>query len=285
MRQLTYSETELQELYELLKKQIAANPGEDSVKITLPTANKRVVLNFTGLAWLKMRQLVGSCNIEIAWHGIVTVNEDHSVFTVHDILVYPQKIAAATVEIDEPEYNIWHQALDNDTYNTLHLQGHSHVNFGATPSGRDSSTYAELMQYVKPDGFYVFLINNKANALWCKIVDRGGNAVYYTKDIDVLIEGVDLKQWYKDIEKTQLHMVQTVTPTYHYVPQSSLFDQQHPRVPAIPIGFNDTPPDPTDPEDPMYDPFYVADSEQDYKQDKAQRHTNKNKTKKEKKGK
>ena len=282
MRQLTYSETELQELYELLKKQIAANPGEDSVKITLPTANKRVVLNFTGLAWLKMRQLVGSCNIEIAWHGIVTVNEDRSVFTVHDILVYPQKIAAATVEIDEPEYNIWHQALDNDTYNTLHLQGHSHANFGVTPSGQDRNTYAELMQYVKPDGFYVFLINNKANALWCKIVDRGGNAVYYTKDIDVLIEGVDLKQWYKDIEKTQLHTVQTVTPAYSHVSQSSLFDQQHPRVSATPIGFNDTPPDPTDPEDPMYDPFYVADSEQDYKQDKAQRHAN---NKKEKKGK
>lgn len=279
MRKIKYTEEDLQTVFAEIKRKIETNTTDNSIKIDLPNANKKVGLNFTGLAWLKMRQLVNSCPIEIAWHGLVSVNADRSVFTVRDILVYPQKIAAATVDIDEKQYEGWHQALNNTDYNSIRMQGHSHVDFSTSPSGRDTNTYAELMQYVKEDSFYIFLINNKKNNIWCQIIDRRGNAIYDTRDVVITIDGTDLGAWYKQVYAMQISTVTYVTPTYRapgaaipdYMKQATWAKQSTLR------GFDETPPDPTDPTDPAYDPFYAAGSFGEYEKDKKKRKSHKGK--------
>lgn len=279
MRKIKYTEEDLQTVFAEIKRKLEANTIDNSVKIDLPDANKKVCLNFTGLAWLKMRQLVNNCAVEIAWHGLISVNEDRSIFTVRDILVYPQKIAAATVDIDEKQYEIWHQALSNTDYNSIRMQGHSHVDFSTSPSGRDTNTYTELMQYVKEDGFYIFLINNKKNNIWCRIIDRGGNAIYDTKDIVITIDGTDLDAWYKQIYAMQISTVTYATPTYR-APGAAIPDYTKPATwdrQSTLSGFNETPPDPTDPTDPAYDPFYAAGCQEEYEKDKEKRRNHKGK--------
>lgn len=289
MRKIKYTEEDYQAMYEAIKQKVEANTVDSSVKIDLPGADQKACLNFTGLAWLKMRQLVCNCSIEIAWHGLMTVNEDRTIFTVRDILVYPQKITAATVDIDEKQYETWHQALNNADYNSIKMQGHSHVNFSTNPSGRDTSTYAELMQYVKPDSFYVFLINNKENKLWCRIIDRGGNAIYETKDIVVTIDGVDLEGWYKQVYAMQISTVSTITPTYcaTRAPSAAIPSytrREHWDWQSTLRGFDETPPDPTDPTDPAYDPFYAAGCQEEYEKDKEKRRHEQGKNKNKGKG-
>lgn len=157
-----------------------------------------IKLDFTAMAWLKMWTLISNCKTECAWHGVVEASEDRTYFIVKDILVYPQVLTGATVEQDDTDdkYDKWHNALDNKTYNNLRLQGHSHVNFAATPSGRDDKTYENILNNLREDSYYIFMIANKKGMMWVNIYNLKQNAIFDEDDIDITVDGVDTDEWY-----------------------------------------------------------------------------------------
>ena len=124
-------------------------------KTTLPARLQRATVILSAKAYLKMKQLVASSNKELAWHGLVT-KRPNSLFIVSDILCYPQKATAATVESNDDAYPQWLMSLSDTEINTLRFQGHSHVNFGVTPSATDTQNWDTFLNNIGPKDFYIF---------------------------------------------------------------------------------------------------------------------------------
>lgn len=179
-----------------------------------------IVIDFSGLAYAKQLTLVQECKSEIAWHGIVRTNAERTVFAIDDILVYPQTVTGATVVTDEVKYESWKAVLDNDTFNKLRFQAHSHVHMGITPSGVDRNLYNNILQCLGNESFYIFMIVNKSNQMHIELYDLKRNAIYSGTDIVVSVEGEELDSWYIDVyeknilTKTYAPINPTYTPPY-----------------------------------------------------------------------
>ena len=169
---------------------------------TLEKPEANAVVNFSAMAWLKMRTQVQNSKEECAWHGIVETNEERTIFNILDILVYPQRINGVTVEDDDPKYEVWHQGLNTYTYNHLRMQGHSHIEMHASPSGRDNETYNDMLQSLSTNGYYIFMIANKQGNMWFNIYDLANNRIWENTDIDVRVENTDLYGWFKEMSDT-----------------------------------------------------------------------------------
>lgn len=147
----------------------------------------RPQLYIDGHAYLKMMLYVRDTSTEIAWHGTVERDKENNTYTITNVFLYPQKLAAATVQTDQEKYNDWMENLDDDTFNSLRFQGHSHVNFGATPSPTDLAYYNDMLQILGKNDFYIFMIMNKSGDTTFLIYDLATNTIYETADIDVHI--------------------------------------------------------------------------------------------------
>lgn len=219
MKPIILDEQTITNILEDIKERLSSQRNYNEVKYQytprttrLPT-DQKIKIIFTPLAWIKMYTLVERCATECAWHGIVTTNETRTEFTIHDIVTYPQKITAATVDIDDEEYEAWHQALNDEHYNNLRLQGHSHVNFGCTPSGTDTALYKEMLQALQADSFYIFMITNKKYQSWWNIYDLANNVIYDCNDIELSIENFNPEDWYTDQTKN-FNKKSHTTPTH-----------------------------------------------------------------------
>jgi hypothetical protein len=156
-----------------------------------------ITVDFSAMAYLKQHMLVAQHREEIAWHGIVRVSEDRKFFRIEDILVYPQSVTGATVTVDEKAYQVWKNALNDDQYNNLRYQAHSHVNMGTTPSGVDTTLYDGILSTLGAQSYYIFLIINKSGQFWINIYDIANNAIYEKQDVSITIDGIDIDTWYK----------------------------------------------------------------------------------------
>lgn len=152
----------------------------------------RATLYFTAAAYMKMQYLIAVFDTEAAWHGVVKrVNDGESTFVVTDILVYPQEVTGATVTTDQIKYQEWLYDLDDDVFNSLRFQGHSHVNMGVTPSPVDIDNQTSILSQIEDDMFQIFVIWNKKNDRTIKIVDKAMNTIFDTSDVDVKILAED----------------------------------------------------------------------------------------------
>jgi hypothetical protein len=206
---------------------------------------KPAKLVFSPLAFAKMTALIQRTSTEVAWHGTATRDsQTPSLFYISDILVYPQVVSGATVRVDSNKYASWLSTLDNDTFNALRFQGHSHVNMGVTPSGTDLQHQADLLEETPDNSFYIFLICNKSFAYNCKIFDMPSNILYEDKDIEILIgdETLDIESFYNastklfgampEIDKAKKHrgrygetqFDEQIYGSLGYTSQSSLYD-------------------------------------------------------------
>lgn len=131
-------------------------------------------VRFSDLATNKMQALVGEYNKELAWHGIV--HKDEEGFLVTDVIVYPQVTTATTVDADEDKYAMWVATLEDEQFNGLRLQGHSHVNMACFPSGTDEDYYKDLVKQVQD--YYIVVILNKKNDLFVRYYDIENNLIY-----------------------------------------------------------------------------------------------------------
>lgn len=181
-----------QQILEEFKKALEGLVMEDgkiSFTQSFNSTDRKATLFFTETAWHKMQTLIREFDKEVAWHGIAKRLEtpDKDEYLIEDILVYPQEVTSATVNTDQQEYEKWLMELDDDTFNNLRMQGHSHVNMSTSPSGVDLTHQKEILQRLDEDMFYIFLIWNKKNDKTIKIYDFAKNVLFETTDITVKV--------------------------------------------------------------------------------------------------
>jgi len=147
----------------------------------------KATLWFTERAWLKMWALVRNFNEEVAWHGVVSRSEKENEYVVTDIVVYPQTVSGASVEMDVDEYGKWMEWLsanfEDKRFNHLHLQGHSHVNMGVFPSETDLKHQEDIVVTLRKNSFYIFVIWNKRNSHNIRIFDKENNIFFDNEDV------------------------------------------------------------------------------------------------------
>lgn len=155
---------------------------------------RRATLYFDPGAWIKMDALVRKFDDEVAWHGVAFRGDDPKTdeYFIQDIIVYPQEVTGATVNTDQAEYENWLMSLEDDVFNNVRMQGHSHVNMGVTPSGVDTTHQEKILEQLDDDMFYIFVIWNKRGEKTVKIYDLAKNVLFETADVDVKIAGSDL---------------------------------------------------------------------------------------------
>lgn len=206
---------EVRKEFEESLKNLKLSDGKISFTKTLGTIQSRADLNFTDIAWQKMQALVREFDKEVAWHGIAFRDEDpdKNAYTITDIIVYPQEVTGATVTTDQTKYQTWLMDHDDDVFNNIRMQGHSHVNMSVSPSGVDTSLYERILNQLDDTMFYIFLIWNKKGEKTVKIYDLAKNILFETSDVDVHIlgNGFDMNAFLTDArEKVQTKPV-TVT--------------------------------------------------------------------------
>lgn len=235
MRPIILDEHTRQQILNDMAEKLASTRNYTDFKYTYTPANlpteQKIKVIYSPKAWIKQSMLVSETSIECAWHGIVTTNEERTIFTIEDILPYPQITAATTVNIDDARYEDWHQALDDNDYNALRLQGHSHVNMGVVPSGTDTTLYSTMLDALGTDSFYLFCIYNKKHQCWWNVYDLRHNVIYEAADLTVSVDGFSEMplDWYNTMSKIYFARPTYTTPTY------------------------------TAKQEPWNDPFYVSD--------------------------
>lgn len=146
-----------------------------------------VTLEITDEAFVKMISLVNNFDTEIAWHGCASRDLETMTYTIDDIIVYPQTVTSATVETDQAQYEQWLFSLPDEVFNSIRMQGHSHVYMGAYPSGVDTGYYEKIIKQVKDD-FYIFLILNKHYDKYLMIYDGNLKRRFYENEIKVRLK-------------------------------------------------------------------------------------------------
>ena len=100
---------------------------------------------------------------------------------------------------------------DDDVFNKIRMQGHSHVNMAVSPSSVDLSLYERLLDQLSSDMFYIFMIWNKRGEKTVKIYDIRENILFETADVTVTIKGMeDMMEFLEDAKEL------VVTKTYNY---------------------------------------------------------------------
>lgn len=161
--------------------------------VTYKSTGAKVVIEFSSIAFLKMTALIREFSSEVAWHGTVERISPKR-FLVKDILVYPQKVTGATVNTDQEAYAKWMQELDDETFNSLRFQGHSHVNMGVSPSSTDIENQGRIVsQFGSADHFYIFMIWNKSMDFSARVFDMSANSIYDTDEVEVEVAGHPFK--------------------------------------------------------------------------------------------
>lgn len=161
--------------------------GKINFQANLGTVDRKATVFFTDLAWRKMQALVADFNSEIGWHGVAYRDEDDTKdnYYITDILVYPQEVTGATVTTDQEEYQMWLMSHDDDVFNNIRMQGHSHVNMSTSPSSVDWNLYKSILDQLEDDMFYIFMIWNKSNSRTIMIYDMKKNILFETADVTV----------------------------------------------------------------------------------------------------
>lgn len=181
--------------------------------------NRKATLYIEDIAWNKMKALVDEFDKEVAWHGIAKRREAEGEYIIEDILVYPQTVTAATVVTDQEKYQMWLYEQEDDVFNNIRMQGHSHVNMGTTPSGVDTTYYQGIIDQMSDDMFYIFMILNKKGSRHVEIWDKKINTIFETADITVtlLIDPDDpVNKLIKDAKEKVKDEPKPATPTYNY---------------------------------------------------------------------
>lgn len=169
----------------------------------------------TSKAYSKMLQYTLQSTLEIAWHGTVT-NPHENEYVVTDVMLYPQTVSAATVTTDQAKYNAWLDSLDDDVFNQIRFQGHSHVNMGTTPSTTDTTYYKDLIKTLNRAEYYIFLIMNKRQEFYTEIYDLKNNLHYTNTEIDLIILDENGEQILNDVEIDIKNCIETQTIKTYY---------------------------------------------------------------------
>lgn len=167
-----------------------------SKNFTYKNEEKAKIL-FTPIAYAKMVSLLMAFDSEVAWHGVGT-RTDEKTFVISDIVVYPQTVTGTTVEMDTEKYAMWlMENGEDDRFNHIMMQGHSHVKMSTSPSSVDKTHQEEILAQLTDDMYYIFMIWNKRLEHTTKIYDLQNNTMYDDNEIeyDIMDEQCDLDEF------------------------------------------------------------------------------------------
>lgn len=195
--------------------------GQISFTKSFGNVDRKASVFFTELAWLKMQTLIREFDKEVAWHGIAKRGEDSEKdeYYITDILVYPQEVTGATVNTDQEKYQSWLMGHEDEVFNNIRMQGHSHVNMATSPSSVDTSLYDRILDQLDDDMFYIFMIWNKRGDKTIKIYDLAKNVLFDTSDCTVYIldDGTGVERFLKNAKEMVKEKVYTpVVPAGGY---------------------------------------------------------------------
>lgn len=146
--------------------------------------DEKAKILFTPTAYAKMISLLMAFESEVAWHGVGNRMNDNT-FLISDILVYPQTVSGATVEMDTEKYAKWLMENDeDDRFNQIIMQGHSHVKMSTLPSSVDKTHQEEILAQLSDDMYYIFMIWNKRLEHTTKIYDMQNNTMYDDGEVE-----------------------------------------------------------------------------------------------------
>ena len=191
--------------------------GRFSFVKSFNSSAEKATLTFTELAYLKMHALIDAIDLEVAWHCVAERGEGNQ-YRISDILVYPQTVSGATVDMDTKEYAKWiEQGIisGDERFDHLYAQGHSHVNMAVSPSPTDLGHQEEVLKMVRDNGFYIFMIWNKKNDHNIWIYDMAKNIVFENSDIKVEVDEEEngLTKFLREA-KPMVKKTTYTTPTY-----------------------------------------------------------------------
>lgn len=201
--------------------QTKISDGKIQYTKSFKNSDAKATLYFTETAWVKMITLVDEFDKEVAWHGIAKRkcnDEGKSEYIVSDIMVYPQEVTGATVNTDQSKYQNWLYAFDDDVFNNIRFQGHSHVNMGTTPSAVDLTHQNSILEQLNDDMFYIFIILNKRRERTIKIYDLKINTLFETDDITVrfIDDGLGLRAFIDEAKNMVTEKTYSFTPYNNY---------------------------------------------------------------------
>ena len=165
--------------------------GKFTFSKELGKLDRKAKVYFEPMAWIKQSELVTKFDKEVAWHGVAERGEQPDTFIIKDILVYPQEVTGATVTTDQEKYQMWLMSHDDDVFNNIRYQGHSHVNMNTSPSSVDTNLYDNILQQLDDDMFYIFMIWNKRGEKHVKIYDLRENVFFESADVTISVLGMD----------------------------------------------------------------------------------------------
>lgn len=189
---IKFTEDVMNKVREMFEKELSeAKLANGKFQFTFSAENKdeKAILYFTEMAYLKMTTLVREFDKEVGWHGIAKRGDDpeKNEYFIEDIIVYPQEVTGATVNTNQQEYQDWLYALEDEQFNNLRMQGHSHVNMSTSPSGVDETLYEKFLDQLDDQDFYIFLIWNKRGEKTIKIYDMAKNMYFDTSSCEVKV--------------------------------------------------------------------------------------------------
>lgn len=205
---------ECREDFEKALKLTKLADGKLSFTKMFSCGEQKATVFFTPEAWIKMTTLLREFDKEVAWHGVARrgENEEANEYIISDILVYPQTVSGVSVEMDTEEYAKWiMDNADDDRFNNIHMQGHSHVNMAPNPSSVDLNHQEEILNMLGDDDFYIFMIWNKSLSNNIKIYDLKKNILFEDKDVTYEHEEGDMDAFIKSAKE----MVKTKTYQYN----------------------------------------------------------------------
>lgn len=173
-----------------------------SKNFTYKNEEKAKIL-FTPTAYAKMVSLLMAFESEVAWHG-VGERMDEKTFVISDILVYPQTVTGTTVDMDTEKYAMWLMENDeDDRFNHIIMQGHSHVKMQTSPSPVDKNHQEEILAQLTDDMYYIFMIWNKRLEHTTKIYDLQNNTMYEDNEIEygIMDDQCDLDEFIDEANK------------------------------------------------------------------------------------
>lgn len=180
--------TEAQSEFAELLAKLKMSDGEIRYSREYSYKDAAAILWLTPVAYSKTVALVTAFSDEVAWHGLAVKKADRE-FILEDILVYPQEVTGSTVSTDQERYSKWLYEFDDDHFNRIRMQGHSHVNMGVSPSTVDNEHRDKLLDQLEEDMFYIFMIWNKSLKTHTLIYDMENNILYEDGDITVKMIG------------------------------------------------------------------------------------------------
>jgi len=181
---------EIRKDFETILKGAKVADGKISYTKNFGYINRKAVIYFTDLAWLKMQALIREFSTEVAWHGVAYRGEDKSKdeYYITDILVYPQEVTGATVNTDQEKYEQWLMQHDDEVFFNIRMQGHSHVNMSTSPSGVDTTHQEKILAQLDDTMFYIFMIWNKRGEKTVKIYDLAKNILFDGQDVSIQVK-------------------------------------------------------------------------------------------------